>query len=116
MKKIQWAVGLVCGFLNGLFGSGGGTALVPAMEKFLKLEEHRAHATALSVIVPMSVLSLGIYLMKASVPLDTALWAIAGGIPGGIVGAKALARTKGRLLHLIFGLMMLLAAGRMWLR
>ena len=40
--------GLVTGFVNGLFGSGGGTLVVPAMERFLCVETHKAHATAIS--------------------------------------------------------------------
>ena len=53
------AIGLVTGFANGLFGSGGGTIVVPAMERFLKVEEHKAHATAIAVILPLSLLRWG---------------------------------------------------------
>jgi len=34
-------IGMVTGFANGLFGSGGGTIVVPAMERFLHVEEHK---------------------------------------------------------------------------
>ena len=58
-KCKRTAIGLVTGFANGLFGSGGGTIVVPAMERFLGEEEHKAHATAIAVILPLSLLSLG---------------------------------------------------------
>lgn len=49
-KCKRTAIGLVTGFANGLFGSGGGTIVVPAMERFLGEEEHKAHATAIAAI------------------------------------------------------------------
>ena len=80
-KCKRTAIGLVTGFANGLFGSGGGTIVVPAMERFLGEEEHKAHATAIAVILPLSLLSLGVYLWKADLGAvwRIALWASAGG-------------------------------------
>ena len=99
------------GFANGLFGSGGGTIVVPAMERFLGEEEHKAHATAIAVILPLSLLSLGVYLWKADLGAvwRIALWASAGGLVGGFVGAKLLQRVSGVWLHRIFGAFMLAA-------
>lgn len=114
--KANWKkvlLGLVTGFANGLFGSGGGTIVVPGMERFLGMEEHKAHATAISIILPLSVLSLGIYLWKTDVVWDVALWASGGGFVGGVVGAKLLNRLSGIWLHRIFGGFMLIAAVRL---
>lgn len=110
-------LGIVTGFANGLFGSGGGTIVVPGMERFLRVEEHKAHATAIAIILPLSVLSLGIYLWKTdlSAVWRIALWASAGGLAGGIVGAKLLQKVSGLWLHRIFGAFMLAAAVRMML-
>ena len=109
------AIGLVTGFANGLFGSGGGTIVVPAMERFLGVEEHQVHATAITVILPLYLLSLGIYLWKTDLGAvwRIALWASAGGLAGGFVGAKLLNRVSGIWLHRIFGAFMLAAAVRM---
>ena len=107
------AIGLVTGFANGLFGSGGGTIVVPAMERFLGVEEHKAHATAISIILPLSLLSLVIYCWKTDIAWQIALWASAGGIVGGLVGAKLLSKISGIWLHRIFGLFMIAAAVRM---
>lgn len=110
-------IGIVTGFANGLFGSGGGTIVVPAMERFLHMEEHKAHATAIAVILPLSVLSLAIYLWKTGLGevWQTALWASAGGLVGGVVGARLLSRVSGIWLHRIFGGFMIAAAVRMFL-
>ena len=43
-------LGVISGFCNGLFGSGGGTIVVPFLEDFLKLNPKRAHATAILII------------------------------------------------------------------
>ena len=114
-KCKRTAIGLVTGFANGLFGSGGGTIVVPAMERFLKVEEHKAHATAIAVILPLSLLSLGVYLWKADLGAvwRIALWASAGGLVGGFVGAKLLQRVSGVWLHRIFGAFMLAAVNLM---
>ncbi len=114
-KGKQIAIGLITGFANGLFGSGGGTIVVPSMERFLDVEEHKAHATAIAIILPLSLLSLVIYCWKIDVQWSTALWASAGGIAGGIVGARLLNKISGIWLHRIFGLFMITAAVRMLL-
>ncbi len=108
-------IGLVTGFANGLFGSGGGTIAVPAMERFLGKEEHKAHATAIAVILPLSLLSLVIYLWKTNLgeAWRIALFASVGGLLGGFVGARLLTRISGIWLHRIFGVFLLVAAVRL---
>ena len=110
-------IGMVTGFANGLFGSGGGTIVVPAMERFLHVEEHKAHATAIAIILPLSILSLAIYVWKTGLSevWQIALWASAGGLAGGVVGAKLLSKVSGIWLHRIFGGFMIAAAVRMLL-
>lgn len=116
--KTKWkraAIGIVTGFANGLFGSGGGTIVVPAMERFLQVEEHKAHATAIAVILPLSLLSLCIYAWKTELGAvwQIALYASVGGLAGGLVGARLLRRISGTWLHRIFGIFMLAAAVRL---
>lgn len=108
-------IGIVTGLANGLFGSGGGTVVVPCMEKYLDIDAHKSHATAIAIILPLSVLSAIIYIFKADVPwIETAVVS-AGGIAGGFVGAKLLNKISGRWLHIIFGSAMLAAAVRMFI-
>ncbi|GAE90549.1 hypothetical protein JCM21531_4172 [Acetivibrio straminisolvens JCM 21531] len=65
-KYIKFAIiGLVTGIANGLFGSGGGTIAVPAMVLLLKEEEHVAHATAISIILPLTLVSAFIYVANS---------------------------------------------------
>lgn len=112
-KKKAALIGLITGFANGLFGSGGGTVAVPAMEKYLKMEAQKAHATAIAVILPLSLLSLCLYLPKTEVVWSDCLWVCVGGLVGGFLGAKWLKKLSGKWLHRIFGLFMLAAAWRL---
>jgi len=111
-KNSRW-IGILTGFANGLFGSGGGTIVVPCMERFLGIRPHKAHATAIAVILPLSLLSLGIYIWKTDILWEMALWASGGGILGGYLGARWLKKLSLCWLHMIFGGMMLLAGVRM---
>lgn len=106
-------IGLAVGIVNGLFGSGGGTVLVPCMEKFLKTKPQKAHASAIAVILPLSVISAFLYVNKLSVDIKSLLLVCGGGIAGGFIGAKLLGKISGRWLHIIFGIFMLLGAVRM---
>ena len=108
-----YSIGGITGFANGLFGSGGGTIVVPCMERFLDVEEHKAHATAIGIILPLSLLSILIYVWKTDVLWSMALWASLGGVAGGFVGAKLLSKVSGIWLHRIFGIFMIAAAVRM---
>jgi uncharacterized membrane protein YfcA len=112
-KSAKLIIGFATGFANGLFGSGGGTILVPSMEKFMKIETHKAHATALAVIFPLSVLSIFFYLRSGQLPWSEVLWISAGGVIGGFLGAKLLNKVKTPWLHKIFGLFMAVAAMKM---
>ncbi len=111
-KVISAVTGLISGVFSGLFGSGGGTVAVPAMEKFLNIREHKAHATAVAVILPLCVLSGAIYFHGTDIPAKQTLIACAGGIIGGCLGAKLLGKIKGRSLHIIFGIFMLVSGVR----
>ena len=67
-KKKKWYyvfLGLTAGILNGLFGAGGGVAVVPMLEK-AGIEPKKAHATSISIILPLSLLSGIFYLLKSS--------------------------------------------------
>lgn len=108
-------IGLITGLANGLFGSGGGTVVVPCMEKYLDIDAHKSHATAIAIILPLSVLSAIIYLFKADIPWIETIVVSVGGIIGGFIGAKLLNKISGRWLHIIFGAAMLMAAVRMFI-
>lgn len=106
-------IGLFTGFINGSFGSGGGTLLVPILNDILKLEEHKSHATALAIIIFLTMASSSIYIYKGTYDFQLT-WRVAlGSIVGGIIGAKLLSKVTGKFLRIIFGIIMIIAAFRM---
>lgn len=113
MKIKKVAIGLVTGMVNGLFGSGGGTIAVPAFQRILGLEPHKSHATVITLILPLSILSAFIYCQKVDVQWISVLWVSVGGIVGGYIGAAILKKISTKWLHRIFGAFMIAAAVRM---
>ena len=106
-------IGIVIGFVNGMFGAGGGSLLVPALEKFTKHKTRKAHATTVAVILPLSALSAIVYIWGVDVDWRAVLWVSAGGIAGGFVGAKILNKLTGMWLNILFGLFLAFGAVRM---
>ncbi|MDR1706208.1 MAG: sulfite exporter TauE/SafE family protein [Clostridiales bacterium] len=103
-------IGVCAGFMNGLFGSGGGALVVPASRKFLGMDAHKAHASAIAIMLPMSAVSAVMYSVKTKPALIPALLVSAGGVLGGWIGAKVMTRLSGNTLRKIFAAFILAAA------
>lgn len=103
-------IGIVTGTANGLFGAGGGMIAVPALTAVLKQEERRAHATAIAVILPLTVLSATFYVSKGFVDWGMTAWVTPGGIIGGFIGAKLLGICPEYILRRIFAVFIIIAA------
>lgn len=106
-------IGLVTGVANGLFGSGGGTIAVPAMVLLLEASEHRAHATAISIILPLTFVSAFFYISNDFVDWNITWKVVLGGIVGGYAGAKLLNICPANILRKVFAVFIIIAAVRM---
>ena len=106
-------IGIFTGFVNGIFGSGGGTLLVPILNNIVKVEEHKSHATALAIIIFLTSASSVIYISKGTYDISLTLKVAIGSIIGGIVGAKLLSKVTGKFLRIAFGIVMIISAIRM---
>ncbi|MDD4686083.1 MAG: sulfite exporter TauE/SafE family protein [Clostridia bacterium] len=112
-KKVftKWYIdaifGSLIGFINGFLGGGGGMIAVPILEKVKKLENKKAHATAIAVIFPLSLVSAFVY--TVSIEFDWLTVAIlAGSVTfGGIVGGLLLKKLSGKAVRIIFACLML---------
>lgn len=108
-------VGLLAGFLSGLFGVGGGILLVPGLMIVLGMEQRRAHGTSLAAIVPIAVAGVIGYAVHRSVDLPAAALLALGSAGGAVAGARLLDRLPGRALQLAFGGLLVLTAVRLFL-
>ena len=114
MRTTYLAGGAAVGAANGLFGGGGGMIAVPVL-KAAGREARSAHATAIAVILPASVLSGAVYLFYGLVPLSVLIPVSLGVAAGGFLGARLLGVLPVRAVDLLFGALMLLAGWRMLL-
>ena len=95
--------GAAAGLINGLFGGGGGTVLVPLLTAWCKVGQKRAMASCVAVILPFCALSAVIYLLRAGVHLLAALPYLLGGLAGGLIGGRLFRRVPGPWLRRLFG-------------
>lgn len=101
--------GVVTGLANGFFGGGGGMIVVPLLTFLLKMKTKSAHATAIAIILPVSVISAIVYFIKGSFDFSTGLPSGAGVVLGGIAGAWLLGKLSSKWITRIFAVIMLAA-------
>ena len=102
MNKKVAAAGLISGFLNGLFGSGGGVLAVLFLRDILG-DERRAHASATLMILLMSIVSFALYAFGGSVEWETGLMFMPGGVAGAVLGSIFLKNIGTTTLRRCFG-------------
>lgn len=113
MAKIV-LVGLVAGFLSGLFGVGGGVLMVPALVIVLHMGQRLAHGTSLAAIVPIAVAGVAGYALEGEVDWAASLFLIIGSAGlGARIGTHLLHVLPQRALALVFASVLLATAARM---
>ena len=112
MKKVNfWQIlifGALIGVVNGFFGGGGGMVVVPLLTKLFKMPQKKAQATALFVILPISLVSTIVYLCNNSISFETGWPVLAGIVLGGVIGAKLLNKLNNNAVKGVFVFFMLL--------
>lgn len=106
-------VGAITGFINGIFGGGGGMIVVPMLKFILKYSEKQSHATAILIILPLSIASGLFYSAYGRVNFQTFLPIVIGVVGGGVVGALLLKKLSSKWISIIFCLVMAIAGAKM---
>lgn len=106
-------LGLVVGILGGMLGVGGGVFLVPVMTLLMGVETHKAIGLSTAFIIPTMMSSFVKHYSAGNVDLKFAAMIIVGGIVGGYLGATLAQHVPGAVLKKIFGVFLLITAGRM---
>ncbi len=116
MHKNWWQlviVGSLVGLVNGFMGGGGGIFVVVALTMYLGLQQKNAHATAILIILPVSIASAIIYIINGNVDWLATLFSTVGVVGGGVLGAWLLKRIDDKWLKFIFSFILLFAGVRM---
>lgn len=118
MKKERFyfcIVGAVTGLCNGIFGSGGGIAAVPLLQKG-GVDVKSSHATSLALTLPLSAVSAFFYAYDKSFRWGDALPLIPFGLAGAVLGGILMKKIPNTLLKRIFGVILIISGGRLLLK
>lgn len=118
MNRKNWYAiggGALTGTANGLFGGGGGMIAVPYLERVAGYPARNAHATAIAVVLPATLVSAAVYLFFGLVPFFVFLPVSLGVLLGGFLGAKLLGKIDPKITSIAFAAFMLVAGVRMLL-
>jgi uncharacterized membrane protein YfcA len=118
VRGSRWLVraavlGLVAGFLGGLFGVGGGILIVPALVLFLHMDQRLAHGTSLAAVLPIAIASLIGYTLADKVDWPVGALLAIGAVGGAVIGTHILHVLPQRVLGYVFAGFLLLTAIRL---
>lgn len=99
--------GLAAGTVNGLFGGGGGMLLIPGLKLLSRVDDQALFPMSVSVMLPVSLLSLVISAGHSPLPWADAWPYLAGSVAGGILVGFWGRKIPTLWLHRILGAMLL---------
>ncbi len=112
---------MLCGLLNGFFGSGGGVIAVPVLEREQKRQDpdipeaeamRHAHADSVALILVLSLTAAVSYLFSGGIDFSAAWGYIPFGAAGAFAGALFLRKIRASWLQRLFGALICAAAVR----
>ena len=107
------ALGLAAGVVSGLFGIGGAILVVPGLVLLAKLPQHTANGTSLgALLLPVGILGFFQYYKRGQVSLPYAAIIAVGLFLGAYLGAKVAGSLTDISLRRMFGVLLLLMAGK----
>ena len=98
MKKI--GIGLLSGIITGLFATGGGNILVPALVYLIGLNEKQARGTAIACVLPAVIISFVFYYQNDHIDIKIGILAAIGGVIGAFIGQKLLNKLSNKALKI----------------
>ena len=117
LKKYgPWLSGAAAGAANGLFGAGGGMVLLPLLSRTTDLKQYEVFASGVCIILPLSVVSAGVYLLRGGEFVMEAVPYLIGGAVGGVVAGLVLRKLPTRWLHRVLGVFILWGGLRLLLQ
>ncbi len=113
MQKFKSVLfGMISGFVNSLFGAGGGILIVPFL-KSKGLSQKAAQASALVVLLPISAISTFMYLTKGYFSIKDGIYFVPFGFLGVLLGVYLMDKIPNRILNVLFSLFLLYSGIKM---
>ena len=108
-RKTLWVLlaGLCAGAANGLFGAGGGMLLVPLLGLSGAVDQKSVFPCSVSIILPITVITLFIGWQKTQIDLWAALPDLVGSLVGGFAAGRWGKLIPVKWLHRALGLVIL---------
>jgi uncharacterized protein len=106
-------IGVLAGFLSGLFGVGGGVLIVPALVTLCGQDQRQAVATSLLAIGPLAVAGVAGYAAHGQLDVYLAVPLGIGTVAGAWVGSSLLRRMPLKALRWVFAVVALSASVRL---
>ncbi len=109
------AVGLLAGFMSGLFGIGGGLIIVPFLVIFKDMSLKLAFGTSMgALLLPVGLLGVMEYYKAGNINLKFALVIAVAMFFGAYFGAKIVQPMSPTLLRKLYGVFLIAAAAKMF--
>jgi uncharacterized membrane protein YfcA len=110
VRNVPAGFGLMglAGLLSGLLGIGSGAVKVLAMDQVMRMPFKVSTATSNFMIGVTAAASAGVYLTRGYIDPSLALPIMLGVLAGSTIGARFLARTRTRVIRVIFALTIVL--------
>ena len=113
-KTVRYALsGAAAGLVNGFFGAGGGMVLVPLLIGLGGLEDKKAFSSAVCIILPLCLVSIGVYALHGALPLRESVPYLIGGAAGGVAAGLLFSKMPARILHLALGALIVFGGVRL---
>jgi uncharacterized membrane protein YfcA len=106
-------VGVIAGFMSGLFGIGGGTVIVPGLVFVMRFTQRYAHGTSLAAIVPIAAAGVAGFALDDKVDWPVAGLLVVGSTIGAQIGTRLIHRVSHRHLRIGFAVLLLITAVRL---
>ena len=109
-------VGIIAGIINGLFGSGSGMIILPALVTKENINEVKARGTTIMSVLFLSIISSIFYAKNINNNIELlAIWyVVAGGIIGGTVGSKIIHKIPVKYLQILLAIFMIYTGIKMF--
>lgn len=106
-------IGICAGLVTGFFSTGGGMIVLPAIIYFIGMDEKKARATSIFAVLPMVIVAAFFYYKENFFDLFLGIKCAIGGIIGGFLGTRLLAKVSDKFLRIFFICFLLYASYNM---